>query len=81
MFWLAKEITHTCDRAYAQTTRFELGEWKARYDQGKIKLVLGIEEGFSNSRYIRRRFSQDCPSVKICSSLEETCQEIVKQIS
>lgn len=80
MFWLAKELVHTCERAYAQTTRFELGEWKARYEQSGIKLVLGIEEGFSNSRYIRRRFSQDCPNINISNNLEETCQEAVKQI-
>src|SRR3989344_8192202 len=28
MFWLAKEFVHKCERAYAQTSRFELGEWK-----------------------------------------------------
>src|SRR4051794_6081840 len=27
LFWLAREEDHRCDRAYAQTTRFELGEW------------------------------------------------------
>ena len=26
LFWLAKEAYHQCDRCYAQTTRFELGE-------------------------------------------------------
>lgn len=81
MFWLAKELIHTCDRAYAQTTRFELGEWKARYEQGNVKIVLGIEKGFSNSRYIYRRFSQDCPKIHICNTLEETCQEAIKQIA
>ncbi|MFY9227460.1 MAG: nucleoside 2-deoxyribosyltransferase domain-containing protein [Blastocatellia bacterium] len=80
MFWLAKELFHICDRAYAQTTRFELGEWKVRYERDNIKLVLGIEEGFSNSRYIRRRFAQDCPNINICNTLEETCQQVIKQI-
>lgn len=78
LFWLAKEVHHTCDRAYAQTTRFELGEWKVRHERDGTKLVIGIEEGFTNARYIRRRFSQDCPQVPICTSLEETCQQAVQ---
>lgn len=78
IFWLAKESVHLCDRAYAQTTRIELGEWKLRHERDNAKLVLGIEEGFSNAKYIRRRFSQDCPEIKICSTLKETCEEAVK---
>jgi hypothetical protein len=80
MFWLAKELVHFCDRAYGQTSRFELAEWKVRYERDNVKLVLGIEEGFSGSRYIRRRFAQDCPNIAIYSTLEETCQQVVKQI-
>ena len=76
MFWLAKEFEHKCERAYAQTSRFELGEWKIRHERDGIKLVIGIEEGFTNKRYITRRLSQDCPNINICSSLEETCNEV-----
>src|SRR4051794_35861268 len=32
LFWLASEVEHDCGRAYAQTTRFELGEWKMRHE-------------------------------------------------
>ncbi len=80
MFWLAKELVHTCDRAYGQTSRFELAEWKVRYERDNIKLVLGIEEGFSGSRYIRRRFAQDSPNITICNTLEETCKQAIKEI-
>ncbi|WFB36351.1 nucleoside 2-deoxyribosyltransferase domain-containing protein [Kiritimatiellota bacterium B12222] len=73
LFWLAKEQNHSCARPYAQTTRFELGEWKAKHEQSGCKMVLGIDEGFSNSRYFHRRFGQDCPRVPICNTLEETC--------
>ena len=78
MFWLAKEYQHRCDRAYSQTSRFELGEWKVWHQVTGIDLVVGIEEGFTNRRYIRRRFSQDCPKVPIFSTLEETCYKTIE---
>lgn len=81
LFWLAKEHTHNPERAYAQTTRFELAEWKVRHERDGIKLALGIEPGFSNERYIRRRFGQDCPSVHIQDSLRATCEEAVHQLA
>lgn len=31
LFWLAKESEHFCDRAFAQTSRFELSEWKEKH--------------------------------------------------
>ncbi len=80
LFWLAKEQQHVCERAYAQTSRFELGEWKARAEREPINLVVGIEDGFSGERYIRHRLSHDCPQVPICNTLSETCQKAVEQI-
>lgn len=77
LFWLAKEHTHDPERAYAQTSRFELAEWKMRHERDGAKLVVGIEDGFSGARYIKRRLSQDCPNIKICSSLQETCEKAV----
>ncbi|HUD07388.1 MAG TPA: hypothetical protein VMR34_05885 [Candidatus Saccharimonadales bacterium] len=64
-------------RAYAQTSRFELGEWKKNHEYEWTHLTIGIEEGFGNARYIRRRFSQGCPDVKIADSLSEMCQNAV----
>lgn len=80
LFYLAKEAEHVPGRAYAQTTRFELGEWKAKNQLLQSKLVVGIEDGFTNAKYIKRRLSQDCPSVPICSSLLETCQAAIELI-
>jgi hypothetical protein len=74
MFWLANEAQHFPERAYAQTSRFELGEWKAKCEQTGAKLIVGIEEGFSNARYIRHRLAQDCPQVPLCQTLVETCK-------
>jgi hypothetical protein len=59
LFGLAKEARHRCERAYAQTSCFELGEWKARHERGEASLVIGIESGFDGASYIRRRLRQD----------------------
>jgi hypothetical protein len=67
-------------RAYGQTSRFELAEWKMRHEYEGTKLTIGIEEGFGNARYIRRRFSQDCPDVKIADDLEAMCQNAVELV-
>lgn len=79
-FWLATQTVNTPGRSYAQTTRFELAEWKMRHEYEDIKLTIGIEEGFGNARYIRRRFSQDCPDVKIADDLESMCRNAVHLI-
>jgi len=74
IFWLANQVEETPGRSYAQTSRFELGEWKQRHQQDGTNLVVGIEEGFGNARYIRRRLSQDCPDVSLHDSLYDTCE-------
>ncbi len=78
LFWLAREVEHFCDRAYAQTTRFELAEWKMRHERDGTRLVVGIEDGFSGGRYVRRRLQQDCPGVPVVTSLESACQAVVR---
>lgn len=80
MFWLARENEQIQGRSYAQTTRAELFEWKVRHERDGAKMVIGIEEGFSGAKYIRRRFGQDCPDVPILDSLEETCRKVLKMI-
>lgn len=73
LFWLACEREHDPSRAYAQTTRFELAEWVTRRAMGDaVKLVVGIDEGFSGARYIRHRLAST--DVPIAKSLEETCR-------
>lgn len=80
LFWCAKEAEHRCDRAYAQTTRFEFGEWKTKHEYGGCKLVVGIEQGYTGEKYIRRRLLQDCKDVRIRSSLEQTCLDAIRLI-
>ena len=78
MFWLAKEAEHNPERAYAQTTRFELAEWKVRHEHDGTKVVVGIEDGFTGAKYIKFRFPQDCPDIPILSSLKDTCKRAVE---
>ena len=80
MFWLAKENEQISGRSYAQTSRAELFEWKMRHERDGAKIVIGIEEGFTGSRYIKKRFDRDCPDVPILESLEETCKRALKMI-
>lgn len=80
LFWLAREADHRCDRSYAQTTRFELAEWKVRHERDGAKLVVGIEGGFAGARYVRRRLGQDCPGVPLCDSLDEACRGAIRLI-
>ncbi len=79
-FWLAAQTEETPGRAYAQTSRFELAEWKMRHEYEGARLTLGIEDGFGNARYIRRRFDQDCPDVKIADNLPEMCKNAVELV-
>ena len=81
LFWLAKEKEHYCHRAYAQTSRFELAEWKTMRMFTTARLVVGIQEGFTGARYIRRRFAHDCPRVPVCRTLDETCKMAMEEAS
>ncbi|MBT4539747.1 hypothetical protein HOI26_03750 [Candidatus Woesearchaeota archaeon] len=80
LFWLAKESEHISRRAYAQTSRAELFEWKVKHERDGTNLVVGIEDGFSGAKYIQRRFPQDCPEIPICSTLEDTCLKAVNYL-
>jgi hypothetical protein len=80
MFWLPKEYEHFCWRAYAQTSRFELSEWKLRHERDGAKIVVGMDEGFTGRSYIKRRFMQDCPDVQIQNTIEKTCEEALRLI-
>ena len=49
LFWIPKEVEHVEGRAYAQTTRFELGENLAR---GK-RIILGVHDEFPGREYFQ----------------------------
>lgn len=82
LFWLAREFQHSCGRPYAQTTRGELGEWRVRHEFDRsVKIIVGIEDGFSGARWIRKRLSEDQPDIPVCDSLHETCRVAVDVLS
>lgn len=74
LFWLPVAVSHNCDRPYAQTTRFELGEWwtKASNYDNNIKLLVGIEKGFPNERYLKHRLSKN---MEIYTNLQDICSK------
>jgi hypothetical protein len=74
LFWLESEAVRIPERSYAQTSRFELAEWKVRHERDGARLVVGIATGFPGARYIRHRFRQDCPKVPVLESLEDCCR-------
>jgi hypothetical protein len=78
LFWLPAAEKETPGRSYAQTTRFELGNWEECARRGEVKLVVGIAPDFGNARYLRRRLAQDCPRTPVCQTLEETCAAAVE---
>ncbi|HEX4611342.1 MAG TPA: nucleoside 2-deoxyribosyltransferase domain-containing protein [Urbifossiella sp.] len=81
LFWLAREAEHISGRAYAQTSRFELAEWKVRHERDGVRLVVGIEDGFSGARYIRHRLARDCPQVPLLSSLPAVCAAAAEAVT
>lgn len=71
LFWLAKEAESHPERAYGQTTRFELGEWLVRCPE---RVIIGAEEGFSGVHYLQHRLNQDMlPNCQIYTTLWDTC--------
>lgn len=81
LFWLAKETENIPGRAYAQTTRFELGEAVARHYINGVKVAVGIEKGFSNERYLRKTIMAKAPDIPLSDSLENTCKNALKFLS
>lgn len=84
MFWLAAESYHHCSRAYAQTTRFELGESIALWttSNNPTALVIGCEEGFTGARYVRRVVNgYRAHGLSVCDDLRKTCARAVVRMS
>ena len=78
LFWLPVEAEQVPGRAYAQTSRFELGEAVARHYLKGVNVVVGIEKGFTNERYLRRTIMNKAPGIPLCDTLGETCQRAWK---
>ena len=75
LFWIPKEVEDIPGRAYAQTTRFELGENIAR---GK-RIILGTYEDFPSRPYFEYKVTKYSNVIggKVHNSLDE-CIETLK---
>lgn len=75
LFWIPEPIENIPGRAYAQTTRFELGENLAR---GK-RIILGAYKDFPGRKYLEFKTQkyENVIGSKVCSSLEE-CLELLE---
>lgn len=78
LFYLDAEHEHDCTRAYAQTTRFELGEWIAKKSSC---VVIGAHPSFPGLKYIKSRLAKDYPWVPYFESLDETCKNVIDQFA
>lgn len=79
-FWLAKEKEKLKGRSYAQTSRFEIGEW---FSKGKkindFKFVIGYEKGFDGIRYIIKKFKDEY-NYDLLTNENDMIKEIKKEI-
>ena len=82
LFWLPKEIEHIEGRSFAQTTRFELGEWLAKslYIPNK-QIIVGIDSSFKGSRYIKKRIQNNYKNVPIFTKLKDCCDFIINKLN
>lgn len=78
LFWMSRETGHKCNRSYAQEARFELGEWAANSWRDGVKLVVGIENGFTGGAYLHERLKRDYPNIPLCRMLRQSCLAAVE---
>lgn len=73
LFWCENEAIHDCGRAYAQTTRFELGEAmaNARWTR-RSKMVVGLDTRYPGAKYVRYTFGEKAPNVPVLDTLGDT---------
>ena len=85
LFWLAKEAVHHCDRAYAQTSRFELGfalgnalvRQRAGFKRlAPVRVAVGADKDFSNRNYLTKTMSKRF-GLPMHATLEDTLEAAV----
>ena len=81
VFWLANEYEKLKGRSFAQTTRFELGEYFAKCQNvDNAKIIIGAESKFDGTRYIEKKFSDSFDDFKLIKITSDMKNEIIKQI-
>jgi len=79
VFWMPtpdNEQKEDKNRSYAQTTRFELGEW---FGKG-MDFVVGAQPGFHGEQYITYKFKNEY-GYNILKNLNDVKKEIIKKLS
>jgi calcineurin-like phosphoesterase family protein len=74
--WLANENEKIKGRTYAQTTRFELGEWWTKSQMDNI--LIGADSNFDGIRYIEYKFKSKFNNFKIYDNLDDMISKIKK---
>jgi len=81
VFWLADEKEKIDGRSYAQTTRFEIGEWWAKGQNIEdFKIIVGAQKNFDGQKYIVNKFSGAYPNFKLNTNVDDMINEIIKKI-
>lgn len=83
LFWCANEAEHSCERGYAQTTRYELGKQLMRHFFMGARMVVGFDSKFSGQTYLKDDILNEArlagaEQLQICTSLRETCEKAVE---
>jgi len=81
IFWLPLAKEQQKGRSYAQTTRFEIGEWWGKKQQNnKINIIVGGNKSFDGLRYVEHKFNEIDKDFKIKNKLDDIVDEIFKKI-
>lgn len=77
--WLAKEKEEVKGRSYAQTTRFEIGEWWTKGQNIKdFKMIIGADKNFNGTRYIEYKFKKEYPKFELYDNFSNAINVVKK---
>lgn len=81
VFWLPVEKEKVKGRSYAQTSRFEIGEWFAKGQNIKnFKIIVGYEKEFEGVRYISKKF-KDSYNIDLHTTKKDLIEDLIKSIN
>ena len=81
VFWMPVASEKIEGRSYAQTTRFEIGEWWAKGQKiDNFSIVVGAQKDFDGRRYVEKKFKEKYENFELHSNEKQIIGEIVKQI-
>ena len=81
LFWLANKTKEMPHRNYGLTTLFELGEIVGNSATSSIPLVVGIEPGFTNEKYLRYTIKNKAPNAVMANTIKSTVEKVMDMIT